>query len=108
MVSYPVNRKKDESQETDFKDAVEVCLPLINAAIRDIEKGTFPKDCFLNIEIPRSPLSNKVGKLYYMLEDFIFSYVSLRCANALVLPSRFLVIYCTESRAFGYWILMNN
>ncbi|CAK8535940.1 unnamed protein product [Lathyrus sativus] len=62
-LSISLNWKKDESQETDFKDAVEVCLPLINAAIRDIEKGTFPKDCFLNIEIPRSPLSNKGFKL---------------------------------------------
>ncbi|XP_058774020.1 uncharacterized protein LOC131648263 [Vicia villosa] len=62
-LSISLNWKKDESQETDFKDAVEVCLPLINAAIRDIEKGTFPKECFLNIEIPRSPLSNKGFKL---------------------------------------------
>lgn len=54
------SRKKDESQESDFKDAVTVCLPLINAAIRDIEKGVFPKSCLLNIEIPASPLTNKV------------------------------------------------
>lgn len=53
-------RRKDESQENDFKDAVAVCLPLINAAIRDIEKGIFPNSCFLNIEIPSSPLSIKV------------------------------------------------
>ncbi|AES67822.1 putative 5'-nucleotidase [Medicago truncatula] len=62
-LSISLNWKKDESQETDFKDAVEVCLPLINAAIRDAEKETFPKNCFLNIEIPRSPLSNKGFKL---------------------------------------------
>ncbi|RDX62246.1 surE [Mucuna pruriens] len=55
--------KKDESKEDDFKDAVSVCLPIINAAIRDVEKGTFPKSCFLNIEIPTSPLSNKGFKL---------------------------------------------
>lgn len=76
-------RKKDESQETDFKDAVEVCLPLINAAIRDVEKGTFPQNCFLNIEIPRSPLSNKVCKFYYMLDGFIS--ICFHCANALAL-----------------------
>lgn len=62
-LSISLNWKKDESQETDFKDAAAVCLPLINAAIRDIEKGTFPKNCFLNIEIPASPLSNKGFKL---------------------------------------------
>ncbi|KAL5579454.1 hypothetical protein UlMin_011896 [Ulmus minor] len=54
---------KDDSQESDFKDAVSVCLPLINAAIRDIEKGLFPKSCSLNVEIPTSPLSNKGFKL---------------------------------------------
>lgn len=53
-------RKKDESQETDFKDAVTICFPLINAAMRDIEKGIFLKNCSLNIEIPSSPLTNKV------------------------------------------------
>lgn len=57
------DRKKDESQESDFKDAVTVCLPLINAAIRDIEKGVFPKSCSLNIEIPTAPLTNKVCTL---------------------------------------------
>ncbi|KAI4329106.1 hypothetical protein L6164_021406 [Bauhinia variegata] len=58
-LSISLNWKKDESQDTDFKDAVTVCLPLINAAIRDIEKETFPKSCFLHIEIPTSPLNNK-------------------------------------------------
>ncbi|OIW08993.1 hypothetical protein TanjilG_05969 [Lupinus angustifolius] len=62
-LSISLNWKKDESQETDFKDAATVCLPLINAAIRDIEKGAFLKSCFLNIEIPTSPLSNKGFKL---------------------------------------------
>ncbi|KAG8494675.1 hypothetical protein CXB51_012329 [Gossypium anomalum] len=38
--------KGEESQESDFKDAVSLCLLLINAAILDIEKGVFPKSCF--------------------------------------------------------------
>ncbi|XP_048591775.1 5'-nucleotidase SurE-like isoform X2 [Brassica napus] len=62
-LSLSLNWKKDESQESDFKDAVGVCLPLINATIRDIEKGVFPKDCSLNIEIPTSPSSNKGFKV---------------------------------------------
>ncbi|KAK4269191.1 hypothetical protein QN277_022380 [Acacia crassicarpa] len=62
-LSISLNWKKDESQETDFKDAVAVCLPVIKAAVRDIEKGTFPKSCFLSIEIPTSPLGNKGFKL---------------------------------------------
>ncbi|KAJ1382219.1 Survival protein SurE-like phosphatase/nucleotidase [Sesbania bispinosa] len=62
-LSISLNWKKDESQESDFKDAAAVCLPLINAAIRDVEKGAFPQNCFLHIEIPTSPLSNKGFKL---------------------------------------------
>ncbi|XP_010537568.1 PREDICTED: uncharacterized protein LOC104812224 [Tarenaya hassleriana] len=62
-ISISLNWKKDESQESDFKDAVGVCLPLINATIRDIKKGIFPKDCSLNIEIPTSPATNKGFKV---------------------------------------------
>ncbi|QCE02245.1 5'-nucleotidase [Vigna unguiculata] len=62
-LSISLNWKKDESQETDFKDAVELCLPLIKAAIRDVLQGTFPKSCFLGLEIPTSPLSSKGFKL---------------------------------------------
>ncbi|CAN1837091.1 5'-nucleotidase SurE [Linum perenne] len=62
-LSISLNWKKDESQESDFKDAVAVCLPLINAAIRDIEKGVFPSSCSLNIQIPTSPSTNKGLKL---------------------------------------------
>ncbi|XP_020550894.1 uncharacterized protein LOC105163426 isoform X1 [Sesamum indicum] len=58
-MSISLNWKKDGSQESDFKDAVTVCLPLINAAMRDIEKGIFPKGLALNVEVPTSPLTNK-------------------------------------------------
>ncbi|KAK4719147.1 hypothetical protein R3W88_017485 [Solanum pinnatisectum] len=58
-ISISLDWKKDESQESDFKDAIGVCLPLINAALRDIEKGLFPKCCLLHVEIPKSPLINK-------------------------------------------------
>ncbi|TYI78765.1 hypothetical protein E1A91_D06G236800v1 [Gossypium mustelinum] len=62
-LSISLNWKREESQESDFKDAVAVSLPLINAALRDIEKGVFPKSCFLSIEIPTSPKANKGFKL---------------------------------------------
>uniref|UniRef100_A0A5B7AZQ6 Survival protein SurE-like phosphatase/nucleotidase domain-containing protein n=2 Tax=Davidia involucrata TaxID=16924 RepID=A0A5B7AZQ6_DAVIN len=58
-----MNWKKDVSCESDFKDAVNVCLPLIYATVRDIEKGVFPKSFLLNIEIPSSPLTNKGFKV---------------------------------------------
>lgn len=62
-LSISLNWKKDESKEGDFKDAVAVCLPLIHAAIRDINKGIFPKSCSLDVEIPTSPLTNKGFKV---------------------------------------------
>ncbi|KAI3977048.1 hypothetical protein MKX01_034027, partial [Papaver californicum] len=55
--------KKDESKESDFSDTVNVCLPLIHAAIRDIENEDFPRSCSLNIEVPTSPSTNKGFKV---------------------------------------------
>eukprot|EP00262_Sarcandra_glabra_P012208 TRINITY_DN3100_c0_g1_i1.p1 TRINITY_DN3100_c0_g1~~TRINITY_DN3100_c0_g1_i1.p1 ORF type:complete len:387 (+),score=48.25 TRINITY_DN3100_c0_g1_i1:278-1438(+) len=62
-LSISLNWKKDESRESDFKNAVDVCLPLIHAAIRDIEKEIFPKNCSLNIDIPTCPSTNKGFKI---------------------------------------------
>ncbi|KAF3625870.1 hypothetical protein CQW23_30983 [Capsicum baccatum] len=62
-ISISLDWRDDASQESDFKDAVGICLPLINAAIRDIEKGAFPKSCLLHIGVPKSPLTNKGFKL---------------------------------------------
>ncbi|XP_047171030.1 5'-nucleotidase SurE-like [Vigna umbellata] len=58
-----LNWEKNVSCESDLKDAVTVCLPLIHAAISDIQKGIFPKNCFLNIGIPSCPLTNKGVKV---------------------------------------------
>ncbi|XP_027339221.1 uncharacterized protein LOC113852991 [Abrus precatorius] len=58
-----LNWEMNVSCEIDLKDAVTACLPLIHAAIRDIQKGIFPKNCFLNIGIPSSPLRNKGVKV---------------------------------------------
>ncbi|KAK4427350.1 5'-nucleotidase SurE [Sesamum alatum] len=58
-ISISLNWKKDGSEEKDFKDAVTVSLPIINAAMRDIEKGVFPKGFSLDVEVPTSPSANK-------------------------------------------------
>lgn len=55
-----VTRKKDETKDSDFKDAAQACLPLINAALDDIVKGTFLRGCLLNIGVPSAPSANKV------------------------------------------------
>lgn len=66
---FCIIRRKDESQESDFKDAADVSLPLIKVAIQDIEKGLFPKKCILNIEIPTAPLKNKVSTMLASLHS---------------------------------------
>ncbi|KAF8677953.1 hypothetical protein HU200_046310 [Digitaria exilis] len=62
-IAISLNWKKDESKDSDFKDAAEACLPLINAALADIEKGTFLIGCLLNIGVPSVPSANKGFKL---------------------------------------------
>ncbi|CAN6463079.1 unnamed protein product [Victoria cruziana] len=62
-LSISLNWNKDQNQEDVFKEAVDVCLPLINAAIRDIEKGIFPKRCFFNVEVPSTPSASKGLKI---------------------------------------------
>ncbi|CAH9088606.1 unnamed protein product [Cuscuta europaea] len=62
-ISISLNWKSNASQDSDFECAASVCLPLITAAIRDIENGAFPKGCLLNLEVPTDPLTNKGFKL---------------------------------------------
>jgi 5'-nucleotidase len=56
-------RKKAQSSDTDFKEAAEISLPLIYAALRDIQKGVYPKDCCLNVNIPTRPSAHKVSNM---------------------------------------------
>ncbi|KAL5572453.1 hypothetical protein UlMin_022050 [Ulmus minor] len=58
-----LNWKKDVSCESNMKEAVGVCLPLIHAAVKSVQNGVFPKSCLLNIEIPNCPLTNKGFKI---------------------------------------------
>ncbi|AQK97769.1 hypothetical protein Zm00014a_014076 [Zea mays] len=62
-IAISLNWKKDETKDSDFKDAAQACLPLINAALDDIEKGTFLRGCLLNIGVPSAPSANKGFKL---------------------------------------------
>ncbi|WVZ69103.1 hypothetical protein U9M48_017941 [Paspalum notatum var. saurae] len=62
-IAISLNWKKDESKDSDFRDAAQVCLPLINAALADIEKGNFLRGCLLNIGVPSTPSATKGFKL---------------------------------------------
>lgn len=62
-IAISLNWKKAQSSDTDFKEAAEISLPLIYAALRDIQKGVYPKDCSLNVNIPTRPSSHKGFKV---------------------------------------------
>lgn len=51
-MALSLNWKRGQSNDRDFKAAAGICLPLIHAALHDIEKGVFPKGFFLNIDVP--------------------------------------------------------
>ncbi|MCL7029908.1 hypothetical protein MKW94_014344, partial [Papaver nudicaule] len=69
-LSISLNWKKDESKESDFSEAVNVSLPLIHAAISDIENEVFPRSSSQNIEVPTSPSTNKVIGVFTHLDCF--------------------------------------
>ncbi|GLJ22219.1 hypothetical protein SUGI_0417590 [Cryptomeria japonica] len=48
-----------ESNDMEFRAAVEACLPLIDAAVSHILKGTYPQGFFLNVDVPSTPTQNK-------------------------------------------------
>ncbi|KAL6615897.1 hypothetical protein ACP70R_038167 [Stipagrostis hirtigluma subsp. patula] len=62
-IAISLNWKKDESKDSDFKDAAQASLPLIHAALSDITKGTFLRGCLLNVGVPSSPSANKGFKV---------------------------------------------
>lgn len=54
-----LNWKRGESNESDFTVAAAVCLPIILAALTDIERGVFLEGFFLNIDVPTNPAQHK-------------------------------------------------
>lgn len=48
-IEISLNWEKNESSNSDFKEVVEVCLPLIYVAIQDTKKDLFPKGCLLKV-----------------------------------------------------------
>ncbi|KAF9594220.1 hypothetical protein IFM89_028877 [Coptis chinensis] len=60
-ISYHWSRGK--SSIPDFKLGAEACLPLINAVLKEINNGTYPTRCFLNIDLPTSIVNHKGYKV---------------------------------------------
>ncbi|KAL2922573.1 5'-nucleotidase SurE [Bienertia sinuspersici] len=47
----------------DYTLAAEACLPIINAVLSEIKNKTYPKRCFLNIDLPTNIRSHKGYRL---------------------------------------------
>ncbi|KAI4373952.1 hypothetical protein MLD38_012009 [Melastoma candidum] len=52
-----------KSTVEDFKLAAEVCLPIINHVLVEIKKGSYPRKCFLNVDIPVDVAKHKGYKV---------------------------------------------
>ncbi|MCO5612191.1 hypothetical protein L7F22_066453 [Adiantum nelumboides] len=62
-ISLSLNWKRGKSAPTDFAVAAGVCLPLIKAALHDLDKGVLFASLFLSIEIPTFPSNHKGFKV---------------------------------------------
>ncbi|KAH6808875.1 Survival protein SurE-like phosphatase/nucleotidase [Perilla frutescens var. frutescens] len=51
------------SKGNDFALAAEVCLPIISSILAEIEKKTYPHNCFLNIDVPTDVKNHKGYRL---------------------------------------------
>ncbi|MCO5594921.1 hypothetical protein L7F22_048956 [Adiantum nelumboides] len=60
-ISFSLNWKRGESSDADFKVAASLCMPIIKAALQDTttSREFVSKGCYLNVDIPTSPLKNK-------------------------------------------------
>lgn len=50
-----------QSSVNDLKVSAEVCMPLINAVISEIKKGTYIHGSFLNVDVPTDSAHHKVS-----------------------------------------------
>lgn len=57
-----VFRVGGKSNVDDFTLAAEACLPIISAVVDEIKKKTYPRNCFLNIDVPTDVVHHKVCK----------------------------------------------
>lgn len=44
----------------DFTLAAEACLPIIGSILSEIKKSSYPRKCFLNIDLPTDVANHKV------------------------------------------------
>eukprot|EP00850_Spirogloea_muscicola_P023516 SM000363S13640 [mRNA] locus=s363:33364:34897:+ [translate_table: standard] len=57
------SRSNSRSGDSNFAQAAEACMPLILRALRASQEGRFPRDYFLNVDVPRDTGSIKGMKV---------------------------------------------
>lgn len=62
-IALSYNWTRGESHQTDFRIAVQACLPLIDAVLSHLMKGTYPQGFFLNVDVPVNPGQHKGYKV---------------------------------------------
>jgi len=62
-IALSYNWTRGESHNTDFRIAVQACLPLIDAVLSHIMKGSYPQGFFLNVDVPVNPGQHKGYKV---------------------------------------------
>lgn len=62
-------RIRGKSNVNDFTLAAKACLPIISAILAEIKTKHYPKNCFLNIDVPTDVVNHKVN---FMLAWFCY------------------------------------
>ncbi|KAK1390538.1 Survival protein SurE-like phosphatase/nucleotidase [Heracleum sosnowskyi] len=62
-LSYDYDWFGGKSTVNAFKLSAEACLPIIDAVLDEIRNRTYPRNCFLNIDLPTDILNHKGYKL---------------------------------------------
>lgn len=58
-----MSRVEGKSNPHDYALAAQVCIPIINSVLAEIKNQSYPRKCFLNIDVPNNVANHKVGIL---------------------------------------------
>lgn len=58
-------RIKGKSTLNDFILAAQVCLPIISAVLVETKNPSYPRKCFLNVDVPNDVANHKVYYNYF-------------------------------------------
>lgn len=62
-ISLSLHWKRGESVDTHYEEAAGLCLPLIKAVLRDLDRGVLSNSLSLNIDFPTHPSEHKGFKV---------------------------------------------